>query len=162
MGIDSAPAGEQIDVPPRQVLIDAKIYEVDLTGDLQYGVEASLQAKDNANRSLLGGFNGLSAATAGILAPAAQTGASFTAGMLVGHSRELLAAVNLYEQRRSRARSISAPQLIATDSIPASITVGQEIPDVIGNISFDGLRRIDYICRVHRRHRREPECDQHA
>jgi general secretion pathway protein D len=27
---------EQLDIPPRQVLIDAKIYEVDLTGDLTY------------------------------------------------------------------------------------------------------------------------------
>ena len=129
---------EQIDVPPRQVLIDAKIYEVDLTGQLQYGVEASLQAKDSANRSLLGGFNGLTGTTPGILAPAAQTGASFTAGMLVGHSRELLAAVNLYEQR-SQARSISAPQLIATDSIPASITVGQEIPTLSATSVSTGL-----------------------
>jgi general secretion pathway protein D len=128
---------EQIDVPPRQVLIDAKIYEVDLTGQLQYGVEASLQAKDTANRQLLGGFNGLASTTAGILAPTAS-GATFTAGMLVGHSRELLAAVNLYEQR-SQARSISSPQLIATDSIPASITVGQEIPTLSATSVSTGL-----------------------
>ena len=129
---------EQIDVPPRQVLIDAKIYEVALTGSLQYGLEASLQPKDSANRSLLGGFNGLSGTAAGILAPAAQTGATFTAGMLVGHSRELLAAVNLYEQS-SQAHSISAPQLIATDSIPASITVGQEIPTLSATSVTTGL-----------------------
>ena len=34
---------EQLDIAPRQVLIDARIYEVDLSGDLQYGVEAFLQ-----------------------------------------------------------------------------------------------------------------------
>jgi general secretion pathway protein D len=128
---------EQIDVPPRQVLIDAKIYEVDLTGNLQYGVEASLQPKDGANRSLLGSFNGLSGTTAGILA-STNPGATLTAGMLVGHSRELLAAVNLYETR-SLAHSISAPQLIATDSIPASITVGQEIPTLSAQTVSTGL-----------------------
>jgi general secretion pathway protein D len=128
---------EQIDVPPRQVLIDAKIYEVDLTGQLQYGVEASLQAKDNSNRQLTGGFDGLSSSVSNILAPAGA-GATFTAGMLVGHSRELLAAVNLYEQQ-SLARSISSPQLIATDSIPASITVGQEIPTLAATSVSTGL-----------------------
>ena len=128
---------EQIDVPPRQVLIDAKIYEVDLTGQLQYGVEASLQAKDNSNRQLTGGFDGLSSSVSNILAPAGP-GATFTAGMLVGHSRELLAAVNLYEQQ-SLARSIAAPQLIATDSIPASITVGQEIPTLSATSVSTGL-----------------------
>jgi general secretion pathway protein D len=128
---------EQIDVPPRQVLIDAKIYEVDLTGQLQYGVEASLQAKDSSNRQLTGGFDGLSSSVSNILAPAGA-GATFTAGMLVGHSRELLAAVNLYEQK-SLARSIAAPQLIATDSIPASITVGQEIPTLSATSVSTGL-----------------------
>ncbi len=104
----------EIDVSPRQVLIDAKIYEVDLTGALQYGVEATLKAKDTTNRSLLGSING-------------TVGATLTAGTLVGQSRELLATVTALESR-TLAKSISAPQIIATDSIPASITVGSEVP----------------------------------
>ncbi len=39
---------EKLDVPPRQVLIDAKIYEVDLTGDFSLGVESYLQKKGAA------------------------------------------------------------------------------------------------------------------
>ena len=105
----------EIDVSPRQVLIDAKIYEVDLTGALQYGVEATLKARDNTNRSLLGSFTG------------AAAGLTLSAGTLVGQSRELLATVTAYESR-NLAKSISAPQIIATDSIPASITVGSEVP----------------------------------
>jgi general secretion pathway protein D len=33
---------KDIDVPPRQVLVEAKIYEVSLTGDLRFGVQAYL------------------------------------------------------------------------------------------------------------------------
>src|ERR1022692_4910269 len=36
---------QQLDVPPRQILVEAKIIEVTLTGDLQYGVQSYLQAK---------------------------------------------------------------------------------------------------------------------
>src|SRR5207244_11968386 len=35
---------EQIDIPPRQVLIEAKIYEVDLTGAFSSGVTAAFEA----------------------------------------------------------------------------------------------------------------------
>ena len=36
----------QLDIPPRQVLIDAKIYEVDLNGAFAAGVSAYLDKKD--------------------------------------------------------------------------------------------------------------------
>jgi general secretion pathway protein D len=47
--------------------------------------------------------------------------------MLVGHSRELLSFLNASENS-TRSKVVSAPSVIATDSIPASITVGQEVP----------------------------------
>jgi general secretion pathway protein D len=50
-----------------------------------------------------------------------------TAGLLVGRSRELLAFLTAQEAT-GRARVISAPSVIATDSIPASINVGTEVP----------------------------------
>ena len=46
---------------------------------------------------------------------------------LVGQSRELLAFLQLRDVA-SKARIISAPKIIATDSIPASINVGTEVP----------------------------------
>jgi general secretion pathway protein D len=46
---------------------------------------------------------------------------------LVGKSRQLLAAVQLQESE-SRAKVLSAPSVIATDSIAASINVGTEVP----------------------------------
>ena len=50
-----------------------------------------------------------------------------TAGLLVGRSRELLGFLTAQEAT-GKARVISAPSVIATDSIPASINVGTEVP----------------------------------
>jgi general secretion pathway protein D len=107
---------DQLDVPPRQVLIDAKIYELDLTGALSFGLEAFLEQKGltdvASSRQLIGNING---------------GAALTAGMLVGQSRQLLGALTMNEVR-SKSHVISAPSIIATDSIPASINVGTTVP----------------------------------
>jgi general secretion pathway protein D len=123
---------EQLDVPPRQVLIDARIYEVDLTGDLSYGVEALLQARDNTSRQLTGSSNTTNSSSG------ATNGLLLNVGTLVGRSRELLGYVNAL-QTDSRAKSISAPQLICTDSIPASITVGEEVPTLSATSVSTGL-----------------------
>jgi general secretion pathway protein D len=102
-----------LDIPPRQVLIEAKIYEVLLTGAFASGVTAYLQARSNAERRPTGSL------ADGVL--------GLTAGALVGQSRELLAFLSLQETT-TRAKVISAPSIIATDSIGASINVGTEVP----------------------------------
>ena len=112
---------EKLDVAPRQVLIDAKIYEVDLTGDLTYGVESFLQKAGTANSSVPGHQ----------LLGSSNSGLSLTGGMLVGQSRQLLAFLQASEQS-SKTKVLSAPSVIATDSIPASITVGDSVPTVSG------------------------------
>jgi general secretion pathway protein D len=132
---------EDLDVPPRQVLIEAKIYEVTLTDEFTSGVSAFLNKRGGGGGEgevslptnlLLGssGAAGLSL-TAGmtnlLLGSSSVAGLSLTAGMLVGQSRELLAFLTTQEDNR-RAKIISAPSLIATDSIPALINVGQEVP----------------------------------
>jgi general secretion pathway protein D len=52
---------------------------------------------------------------------------TLSAGLLVGHARQLLAFLNASENT-THAKVISAPSIIATDSIPASITVGDDVP----------------------------------
>jgi general secretion pathway protein D len=111
---------EQIDVSPRQVLIDAKIYEVDLTGDLTLGVESFLQKKGTTN---------LSVPAHQLLGAASSAGLTLTAGTLVGQSRQLLAFLTANDNR-TKTKVLSAPSVIATDSIPASITVGDSVPTV--------------------------------
>jgi general secretion pathway protein D len=56
------------------------------------------------------------------------------AGLLVGQARQLLAFLQLQENS-TNARVISEPSLIATDSSPASINVGAQIPVLTGTIA---------------------------
>ena len=109
---------EQIDVSPRQVLIDAKIYEIDLTGALSAGVEAFLQAKGETNPAGL---------TQTLLTGSSNAALALSAGALVGQARQLFAALNANELA-TKVRVLSSPSVIATDSIPASITVGNSVP----------------------------------
>jgi general secretion pathway protein D len=111
---------EQLDVSPRQVLIDAKIYEIDLTGDLTFGVESFLQKAGTSNASV---------PAHQLLGAGGTAGISLTAGTVVGQSRQLLAFLQANEQS-TKTKVLSAPSVIATDSIPASITVGDSVPTV--------------------------------
>jgi general secretion pathway protein D len=107
----------QIDVPPRQVLIEAKVYEIDLTGALSAGVENYLQTRGpSSDRAYTGSSN-----------KNFTPGLSLSAGLLVGQARELLSFLQATEST-TRAKVISSPSLIATDSIAASINVGETVP----------------------------------
>ena len=110
-----------LDVPPRQVLIEAKIYEVTLTGAFASGVAAYLQRRGSTSTG------GQSLDTRQLLGNASANGINLTAGALVGQSRELLAFLTSQETT-ARTKVISAPSIIATDSISASINVGTEVP----------------------------------
>jgi len=122
---------DQLDVPPRQVLIDAKIYEVDLTGDFAYGVEAYLQNKSSGLPS------GTSMQLLGSTVLSSGPGLGLSAGALVGSSRQLLGVLQASETS-SKAKVLSAPSVIATDSIPASITVGTSVPTLTSE-SVNGI-----------------------
>ncbi len=114
---------KMLDIPPRQILLEARIYEVDLTGAFASGVSAFLQAR---NTSAASGSTAPSASRQ-FAASLASGYTLLSAGTLVGKSRELLGYLSLVESA-TKARVISAPSLIATDSIPASITVGTDTP----------------------------------
>lgn len=114
---------DQMDVPPRQVLIEAKIYEVSLSGAFAGGVTAFLQKNSGDGK-----FPRL------VTGATSNAGVQLTAGMIVGQSRELLAFLTAQEDTR-RSKVISAPSIIATDSVPAAINVGTEVP----TLSSQGL-----------------------
>ena len=107
----------EMDVPPRQVLIDAKIYEIDLSRGFSSSIAAALQ--DNGTSGATG-HHGLASLSGG-------GAVNLTDGFLVGRTKELLTAVQLLESEQ-KAKSLSAPSVIATDSIPATINVGVEVP----------------------------------
>ena len=114
---------KELDIPPRQILLEAKIYEVSLSGAFASGVAAYLQTRAADGASAGGRVSSARDFVASV------TGAvvALQAGALVGRSRELLAFLNLRENA-TKSKVISAPSLIATDSIPASINVGNEVP----------------------------------
>ena len=115
---------KELDRPPRQILLDAKIYSVDLSDNFASGIAAYFGA-NGTNTSGLG------------LAPAALSviggTATLTAGMLVSKTRELLGALSLNENI-SHVHILSEPSLIATDSIPAAINVGTEVPVLTSSV----------------------------
>jgi general secretion pathway protein D len=107
---------KELDVVPREVLIEARVYEVTLTGDLTFGVSYYLQQRSSASKQFLASF-----------AASAANPLQASVGGVIGQTRELLAFLNASENR-SRVRVLSAPSVLATDNSDAKIQVGSEIP----------------------------------
>ncbi|MBZ5565184.1 MAG: hypothetical protein LAP13_22535, partial [Acidobacteriia bacterium] len=105
---------KQLDVIPRQVMINVRVYEVNLTGGLSFGVSYYLQARDNTQRKPLASFSATNALQGSV-------------GTLIGQTRELLAFLNASENS-NRVRVLSAPTVMATDNSEAKIQVGSTIP----------------------------------
>jgi len=116
---------QQIDYPPRQVLIQAQIYEVALTGAFAFGVQAFLA--DRGDTNLGGAFSG--------------EGLGLSLGLLVGNTRQLNIQLQA-SQSTGQTRILSAPSIIATDNIAATITVGQSVPTLssqaVSGVQQDG------------------------
>ena len=120
----------ELDVPPRQVLIEAKIYSVDLSHNFSSDVTAALQTLSGAGATT--GTTAITSTAASLLASLAGGGVTLTGATLVGKSRALSGIVSLMESE-SDAKIISSPSIIATDSIPASINVGTTVPTEAGS-----------------------------
>jgi general secretion pathway protein D len=121
---DIAKTLDKLDIVPRQVLIEARVYEVDITGDLSFGLTYALQQNSTATGTpsptpmqFLGGNN--SSAGAGSL--------TLSAGGVIGYTRELMAFLTASENR-TRVRTLSAPTVLAMDSTEARIQVGESVP----------------------------------
>jgi general secretion pathway protein D len=110
---------KKMDVLPRQVLVDARVYEVLLTNELSYGVTSALQPTDAASTTYAADHS---------------TGASIAGGSLaanafsfVGNSREILLKLQALRSR-TKIKVLEAPSVLALDGSTASINVGAEIP----------------------------------
>jgi len=116
---------QQLDVPPRQVLIDAKIYEVDLTSAYGAGVSAFLQ---NRGADLPGGT------TRSVAAAVSAAGVALTTGEMVLRSKELLLSLTANDNT-TYSKVVSAPTIIATDGIPAVMNVGVQVPVLTSTVA---------------------------
>src|SRR5208282_2914511 len=111
---DIAKTLDKLDIVPRQVMIEARVYEVDLTGTYSLGLEYTLQQRGAGSTPLqfLGGFG-----SSGTLSGATGTN--------IG-TRQLMAFLSASENR-SRVRTLSAPSVLTTDSTQARIQVGASV-----------------------------------
>ncbi len=113
----------ELDRVPRQVLINVKIYEVELSDELSMGVSAFLQDR---NRPIVSSPSATTA-TFGSGGGDVSSGLNLATRVLMGDTRELVAFLNAQETR-SRSRVLSAPSVIASDNVAANIQVGSQIP----------------------------------
>jgi general secretion pathway protein D len=122
----------QLDVPPRQVLIQMKVFELDLSDGFSEGLSAFLEPA-GTNATGLGRALNLSSTVSGL---------SLSLGTLVGSTKELLGAFTAQETK-GKTKLLSAPSIIATDSIPASMNIGTDVPvltsqAVVGGVQSSG------------------------
>ncbi len=106
---------KKMDVLPRQAIIDARIFEVELTDAFSFGISAALQSRSTGEKLTTAGLS-------------ATTGA-LTAGTFafIGDSRELLLALDTLRQK-TKVRVLEAPSVLALDGTVARIVVGGEVP----------------------------------
>jgi cell division septation protein DedD len=125
---------KELDIIPRQVLMDVMVAEVSLTGSEAFGVEYELFRKYNP--SIFGQtFDSQGAVRSGIFNQATRPGtegspfAQFLNGIsgVAGRGNTIRAFISALATD-NRAKILSSPSVLATDNRPARIQVGREIP----------------------------------
>ncbi len=110
----------KLDVAPTQVLIEAAIVEVQLTGRLKYGLEWAFKGHVGSSHSGVGMLNMNTSGDIG----AAQPGFSWTVSNSAGSINAVLNAL----ASDSLLRVLSSPSLLVQDNYTASIHVGDQQP----------------------------------
>lgn len=106
---------KQLDVLPRQVLIEAKLYSVELQDDLSFGVAAFLEERKATPGP----------ATIGQISPGGAL--SVAIRTFIGTSRQLEIIINALRSK-TNVELLEAPRILAMDGVQAQINVGAEVP----------------------------------
>jgi general secretion pathway protein D len=137
---------KQLDVPPLQVQIETRVFEVDLTGDLEYGVQWYLQGLANGSENSNGGYTpgnpyahrmiGLGGGI-GDNSNSTNTysGQPFFYSFL-SSNQKFQVAVNALESSQN-TKTLSAPSLVVLNNQVAHIQVGNQIP--VNQTYYNGL-----------------------
>jgi len=111
---------KRLDIVPLQVLVEATIVEVSLTGDLSYGLEWFFR-----NNNVFDGDDGIARLDTGSAGISALTpGFSYSVIDSVGGVRAVLNAL----ASDSKMKVISSPSLMVLDNHSASINIGDQVP----------------------------------
>ena len=110
----------ELDKAPTQVLIEASIIEVSLTGNLQYGVEWFLQNSFSRGRTGQASLNMNNSGNIG----ADQPGFSYT---ILNSANTVRAAINALAAN-TKVKVLSNPSIMVLDNSSATIMVGTQQP----------------------------------
>jgi len=128
---------KKMDILPRQVQIDARVFEVDLTNDLQYGINPIFEP------------NGSTTSPSGAAITDANRSTNFElnsggSGSLVagtflraGNSREIIMKLSAL-RTKTKIKVLNSPSVLALDGSTATVNVGKEIPYPAGGFVTNG------------------------
>lgn len=132
----------QIDIVPRQVVIEGIIAEVMLTDNLSIGLSASVDTTFHFAANKVDGTLSLNPSG---LDPAKLPGSGFT---FVGKVGDRVRAVVSALATKSRAKVLAAPHILVADNREARIQVGQQVPvatsETFGSTTVAPQRTIQY------------------
>ncbi len=121
---DIEDAIKRLDISPLQVLLEATIVEVELTGDLEYGVQWFFRNNDVDGNTGIGRSGGDVGGTDPNLLGFPTDGFSYSLVDSGGFIRALLQA----RAEDNKMQILSSPSLMVLDNHTASINVGDQVP----------------------------------
>src|SRR6266576_292443 len=126
---------KDLDIVPRQVLLDVLIAEVTLQNTESFGIEYEIFSKFNP--TIFGEkFGSQGAVRSGSLPPASAAGLTqFASGIsgVIGRGNAIRAFINALA-KDSRLKILSSPSVLAADNRPARIQVGSQEPVATGTV----------------------------
>lgn len=114
---------ENLDLPPKQVLLETTIAEITLKDDLQYGLEWFIKNRMNSGDYTL--------STLGQLGLPSNVGLTYK---FITDTGRFQAVLNLLA-KDNKINIISTPRILVLNNREATIQIGTEVPIVTGEIS---------------------------
>jgi type II secretory pathway component GspD/PulD (secretin) len=134
------------DRPPKQVLIEAKILEINLTDDMSLGVNWEKILEDV--RIGTGGFSTATLPTTASVSPVPTTGSGVFANVITGAGKnyQFTAALDALRSK-TKVNALSTPKVLAIHGKPAKVQVGGEqgykVTTINDGISTESIEFID-------------------
>lgn len=127
---------KKLDVPTRQVLIEATVAELTLRDDLRYGLEWYIK-----NRMANGDY---------VLRTLGQLGLSVGTGLgyqFISDTQKFRALINVFAQQ-DRINILSRPRLMVIDNEEATIQIGQDIPIITAEVIDDDVEAASIVREI--------------
>jgi general secretion pathway protein D len=126
----------ELDVIPRQVVIEVLIAEITLTDDTRFGIEYALRSSPiDAAKGVYGTVVGtsLGLSQAGTLAPG---------GLTASVIKDDFSATFNALAKEDRLNILASPHILARDGKEASINIGDEVPIITGRTFVDNRQEM--------------------